>query len=186
VNFSSRFKLLAIMALFALPIAASLAVYHLFPPDTSTSYGELLLPPDPITSAPFARVDGGKFRFDELGGHWLLLSSDSGTCSETCLAKLTLMRQVRQMLGRNAIRVIRVFVATDGRPVAAKILAAYEGTLVIAPLPGAALPPTLANAREHVYVVDPLGNVMMRFPADADPRRMLKDLERLLKASQIG
>ncbi len=42
------------------------------------------------------------------------------------------------------------------------------------------------NDRAHVYVADPLGNVMMRFPANAEPRRMLKDLERLLKASQIG
>ena len=52
--------------------------------------------------------------------------------------------------------------------------------------PGMALPAQPVNDRAHIYLVDPNGNVMMRFPAASEPRRMLKDLERLLKASQIG
>jgi hypothetical protein len=90
------------------------------------------------------------------------------------------------MLGRNAGRVARVFVADDTRPVDAAAMAPFEGTVVISPPVGMALPLAPVNDRAHVYLVDPLGNVMMRFPADAEPRRMLKDLERLLKASQVG
>ena len=183
---ASRLKLLAIMGLFALPIVASTVAYHFFRPEATANYGELLVPPAPMTTAQFLRAEGGEFRFAELGGKWVLIASDSGACPASCAEKLLLLRQVRLMLGRNAGRVARVFVADDTRPLAASALSPYEGTVAITPQPGMALPLSAVNDRAHVYLVDPLGNVMMRFPANADPRRMLKDLERLLKASQIG
>ncbi len=58
--------------------------------------------------------------------------------------------------------------------------------MAVTPPTGMVLPLAPVNDRAHIYLADPLGNVMMRFPAKAEPRRMLKDLERLLKASQIG
>lgn len=183
---SSRLKLLAIMALFLLPIVASTIAYYFFRPATTANYGELLLPPAPITHAKFLRSGGGDFGFAELRGKWVLIASDSGACPESCVAKLTLMRQVRLMLGRNAARVSRVFVADDTRPMTREALAPFEGTEAITPKPGMVLPLAPVNDRAHFYLVDPLGNVMMRFPANAEPRRMLKDLERLLKASQVG
>lgn len=183
---SARLKLLAIMGLFALPIVASTVAYHFFRPDSTANYGELLVPPATITTAQFLRAEGGEFRFAELRGKWTLIASDSGACPQACADKLLLMRQVRLMLGRNAGRVTRVFVADDTHPMAASALAPYEGTVAITPQPGMALPLSAVNDRAHVYLADPLGNVMMRFPANADPRRMLRDLERLLKASQIG
>lgn len=184
---NARLKLLAIMALFALPIAASLVVYHFFRPQATSNYGEIVVPPAPITTAEFLRPGGaGAFRFEELRGKWVLIASDSGACPASCTDKLTLMRQVRLMLGRNAGRVARVFVADDTHPLAPEALAPYEGTVAITPPRGTALPLAAVNDRAHFYLVDPLGNVMMRFPAGAEPRRMFKDLERLLKASQVG
>lgn len=180
-----RMKLLAIMGLFALPIAASTIAYWFFRPQATGNYGELL-PPAPITAAQFHRPDGKPFGFGELRGKWILVVSDAGACAEPCKAKLTLVRQVRLMLGRNAARVERVFVADDSRPVEPATLAPFEGTLVVSPPVGVALPLAPVNDRAHIYLADPLGNVMMRFPAGAEPRRMLKDLERLLKASQVG
>lgn len=182
----ARAKLVAIVALFALPIAASFLAYHLYRPEGTASYGELLLPPAEVTTSSFIRTGGGAFRFAELRGKWVLVASDSGACPAACAAKLTLMRQVRLMLGRNAGRVERVFVADDPVPLAPEALAPFEGTVAITPPLGMPQPPAPANDRAHVYLVDPLGNVMMRFPAEAEPRRMLRDLERLLKASQIG
>jgi cytochrome oxidase Cu insertion factor (SCO1/SenC/PrrC family) len=181
-----RVKLLAIMALFALPIVASTVAYRLFRPEATANYGELLLPPERITTARFKKPDGAAFEFSEVSGKWLLIVSDAGACPEACRSKLTLVRQLRLMLGRNAGRVVRVFVADDTRPVEPSTLAAFEGTVVIAPPLGTVLPLAPVNDRAHIYVADPLGNVMMRFPADAEPRRMLRDLERLLKASQVG
>jgi cytochrome oxidase Cu insertion factor (SCO1/SenC/PrrC family) len=182
----ARLKLLAIIALFAAPIAASFVAYHFFRPEATGNYGELLRPPQPVTTVQFRRVGGGEFGFAQLRGRWLLVASDSGACPASCTAKLTLMRQVRLMLGRNAGRLERVFVVDDTAALAPQALAPYEGTVAITPPTGMALPLAPVNDRAHFYLVDPLGNVMMRFPADAEPRRMLRDLERLLKASQVG
>lgn len=183
---SARLKLLAIMALFAAPIVASWLAFHFLRPEATANYGALLAPPATITTAQFQRVGGGVFRFEELRGKWILIASDSGACPEPCVAKLVLMRQLRLMLGRNASRVVRVFVADDTRPVAPGVLAPFEGMVTITPPAGLVQPLSPVNDRAHFYLADPLGNVMMRFPTDAEPRRMLKDLERLLKASQIG
>jgi cytochrome oxidase Cu insertion factor (SCO1/SenC/PrrC family) len=186
MNRSPRLKLLAIMAFFAAPIVASWLAFHFLRPEATANYGALITPPVPITTAPFLRAGGGTFRFEELRGKWVLIASDSGSCPDTCVVKLTLMRQVRLMLGRNASRVTRVFVADDTRAMAPEALTPFEGTVAITPQPGTVQSLSPVNDRAHIYVTDPLGNVMMRFPVDAEPRRMLRDLERLLKASQIG
>ena len=96
------------------------------------------------------------------------------------------MRQVRLALGRNATRLARVLVADDGRPPDSAALAPLEDLIVAVPASGLAMPAGAGNDRARIYLVDPHGNVMMRWPAQPDMRRMLKDLERLLKASQIG
>jgi cytochrome oxidase Cu insertion factor (SCO1/SenC/PrrC family) len=183
---SPRAKLLALLALFALPVVASTLAYLFWPVRGTTNYGELLLPPAVVTDVTLARDEGRAFRFPELRGHWVLVASDSGACPEACRAKLTLMRQVRLALGRNAMRVERVFVADDLRTLDRAVMAAFPGMVVASIPPGMVLPAQPVNDRAHIYLVDPNGNVMMRFPAASDPRRMFKDLDRLLKASQIG
>ncbi|QJR13625.1 SCO family protein [Usitatibacter palustris] len=185
MTFGPRAKLLLIFALFASPIAASLIVYNFFPPDRPTSYGELIAP-SPITTQPFTKPEGGPLAFNDMKGKWLLVVSDSGACPAACVEKLTTLRQVRLALGRNADRVLRVFVVDDTLPLAPAVLEPFAGTVVAVTQRGMALPLGPANDRAFVYVVDPRGLVMMRFPAKADQARMLKDLQRLLKASQIG
>lgn len=182
----ARLKLVAIIALFAAPIAASFLAFHFFRPEATSNYGEFVRPPQPVTTARFRRVGGGEFGFAQLRGKWVLVAADSGACPASCTAKLTLMRQVRLMLGRNAGRVERVFVADDTVPLAPEALAPFEGTVAITPPTGMTLPLAPVNDRAHFYLVDPMGNAMMRFPVDAEPRRMFRDLERLLKASQVG
>ena len=116
----------------------------------------------------------------------MLVASDSGDCDAPCVEKLATLRQVRLALGRNASRIERVLVIDDTRPAASAVLAPFDGMVVATTPTGLVLPPGAGNDRAHVYLVDPNGNVMMRWPAKPDPRRMFKDLERLLKASQIG
>jgi cytochrome oxidase Cu insertion factor (SCO1/SenC/PrrC family) len=185
VKLGPRAKLALVAAIFAAPVAASLIVYHFFPPTEAVAYGELIAP-TPMSSQPFRTPAGGEFGFAQLKGKWLLVTSDSGDCAEACVEKLTTLRQVRLALGRNADRVVRVLVIDDTRPVALGALAPFEGTQVAVTLPGMKLPTGAANDRAHIYVVDPRGLVMMRFPARPERGRMLKDLNRLLKASQIG
>jgi len=172
-------------ALFAAPIAASFVAYYFFPHEATANYGELI-PPTAVTRQPFQGVDGGRFDFSRVLGRWAMVASDSGACPAACREKLEAMRQVRLALGRKAIRVERVFVVDDVQAPDPGALREFEGTLVAITPRGMVLPAGAANDRAHIYLVDPRGNVMLRWPARADRARMLKDLERLLRASQIG
>lgn len=180
-----RAKLVLIAALFASPIAASLIAYNFGHHQPTANYGELIAPRT-VTAQPFERAGGASFAFGELSGRWAMVASDSGDCGPACLEKLSIMRQVRLALGRNATRVERVFVIDDLQPLEPKRLEGLEGMEVVRTPRGMTLPTGAANDRAHIYLVDPRGNVMLRWPAAADRKRMLKDMERLLKASQIG
>lgn len=184
---SPRAKLLGLAALFALPIVASVVAYNLIEPQATSNFGQLLLPPAQITAQPFERSpQGGPFAFADLAGKWVLVASDSGRCPAACRDKLATLRQVRQALGRNAGRVERVFVVDDTIAPDPALAAEFAGLIVARTPVGLAIPAGAANDRAHLYLVDPRGNVMMRWPAGADRKRMLGDLQRLLKASQIG
>lgn len=176
-----RTKLVLLALLFAAPIIASFTAYFWVRPTGSSNYGELLMPPATITAEPYARAGGGRFSFPELAGQWVMVASEPGRCEAQCVEKLLTLRQVRLALGRRASRVARVFVCAAPPP-----LADLEGLIVAMPLAGAAPAPGPLADRDHVYLVDPNGNVMMRWPARPDPKRMLRDLDRLLRASQIG
>jgi len=180
-----RAKLVILMALFAAPIAASLVAYRYGHRAPTANHGELLLPPAQAPGKPFERAGGGTFSFGELRGRWVLVAADSGACARGCQDKLFLVRQVRLAMGRNAERIARVFVADDGKAPDAAALAPYAGTEVIVRPPGGASAPMLGD-RAHVYLVDPHGNVMMRWSDHAEPKGVIRDLELLLRASQIG
>ena len=180
-----RTQLVLIGALFLLPIAASLLVYNFMEHTPTGNYGELITP-KAVTTQPFERAGGARFTFAELSGRWVMVASDSGACEAACMDKLSAMRQVRLALGRKAARIERVFVIDDVRPLDPARLKEFDGMVAVRTPPGLGVPTGAGNDRAHVYLVDPHGNVMLRWPAAGDRQRMLKDLERLLKASQIG
>jgi cytochrome oxidase Cu insertion factor (SCO1/SenC/PrrC family) len=186
MKLGSRAKLLLLIGGFGLPIAASYLAYYFWHAEPTGNYGELLLPPARITTQSFEQPRGGSWSFDELRGRWTITISDTGACPAACVEKLTTLRQVRLALGRNAGRVARVFVVDDLARPDSRVAEEFEGTLVALTPTGMHLPPGAANDRAHIYLVDPNGNVMMRWPAATDRKRMLKDLDRLLRASQIG
>lgn len=181
-----RAKFLMLAALFAAPIVASILTYKFMAPRPTANYGELISPPAALPSQEFSTPDGKRFTFAELAGKWMIVASDSGECAAACRLKLVTMRQVRLALGRNAPRVERIFVVDDFKRPDAAILAQLKGMAVAITPAGMSLAPGVASDRAHIYLVDPRGNVMMRWPAAADAKRMLGDLQRLLKASQIG
>ena len=96
------------------------------------------------------------------------------------------MRQIRRAQGKELDRVERLWVITDAGSPRPELLVAIEGTRLAKASPWSAAFPHDGNPADHIYVVDPLGNLMMRFPRDPDPSKMLKDLQRLLKTSRIG
>lgn len=179
-----RAKLLLLIALFAAPIAASFLAYRFAHKVPTANHGELLLPPAQAGTAALERPGGGKFSFAELGGRWVLVAADSGACDAGCLRKLYLVRQLRLAMGRNAERVARVFIVDDDRTPDPAALEPYAGMEVVRRAPGAGS--AGLDDRRYVYLVDPHGNVIMRWNAAAEPKGMIRDLELLLRASQIG
>jgi cytochrome oxidase Cu insertion factor (SCO1/SenC/PrrC family) len=175
---SARIKLLAVFLACAAPIVLAWAAWHFkWGTGSAGNYGELIAP-RPLSGAAF----------QELRGKWVLVTFDGAACDPYCERKLYFMRQARTAQGKDRGRIERLWVITDGAPPRPEVLAAFEGTRISRlkgkdqrwpeEFPGEPV--------DHIYLVDPLGNLMMRFPRDPDPSKMLKDLQRLLKYSQIG
>jgi hypothetical protein len=170
-----RAKLVLLGLFFLLPVAASWLAWRFeLVPGASGNYGALL-PPRPVLTAPVAA----------LKGRWVLVQFDGGACDEWCERKLYIMRQIRRAQGKEMQRVERLWLLTDSIQPRGELRAAIEGT-VIAPAGAGAGFPAEKSVIDHIYLVDPLGNLMMRFPRDPDPSRMIKDLQRLLRVSGFG
>ena len=184
MRLSSRAKLLLLAAFFLLPIVASFLAYRYVKPEPTANYGELLAVV-PAPSTLFIGTSQEPFIFGQLTGKWILVANDSGACPEACVEKLVAMRQVRLAVGRNASRVERVFIVDDGR-IAPELAGAFPGMVAATRPAGQPMPAGAGNDRDHIYLIDPHGNVMMRWPAKAEGPRMIRDLDRLLRASQIG
>lgn len=183
-----RIKLLALAAFFALPVAAGYVAYFLdLAPGSTANYGTLI-PARPLSDTTLQTFEARPFNFSELRGKWLLVQFDSGQCLEYCERKLYFMRQVRKALGKDMTRVERVWLVNDAQVPGKRLLEAIEGTRLTRAAGStiAAEFPAERSVADHVYLVDPHGNLMMRFPRDPDPSRMLKDLQRLMKVSGIG
>jgi cytochrome oxidase Cu insertion factor (SCO1/SenC/PrrC family) len=184
----ARLKLLLIGLFFALPFLLAWAAYWFhWTPGQSGNYGELL-PPRQVPGGGLVGLDGKPFSLASLRGKWVMLQFDAAACDHYCERKLYFMRQVRVAQGKDMGRVERVWVLTDGGAPRPALTAAIAGTHVVRATDGS-VPAAFPRARrtvDHIYLIDPLGNLMMRFPRDPDPSRMLKDLQRLLKYSQIG
>lgn len=166
-------------------------------PARTKNYGELVQPARPLADVEFATLDGPRLRLSELKGKWTLVYFGPADCLKPCTDNLYKMRQVTAAQGKEAHRVQRLMVVTDPKALdwLRYTLKDYPGMQVATGPADAvrrlatefAVPAGSPLDNLHrVYVVDPLGNFMMSYPADADPRGMHKDLGLLLKASQIG
>ncbi len=182
----SLWVLWLILGVSLLPFVASYLMFHFAPPATRVNYGELLqtrLVPDMRLTG----LDGEPVLFGSLRGKWLLLHIDSGSCDARCKAKLYALRQVRLTQGKNMDRVARIWLVDDRQPVDANLLREYEGTLVLRASPAAlANFPATGARRDHIWLLDPLGNLVLRYPPAADPSGIKSDLQRLLRVSRIG
>ena len=169
-------KLALLAAFFLLPVGASWIAWRFeLVPGTSGNYGTLL-PPRPVALPAIAA----------LKGKWVLVQFDGGACGAACERKHYFMRQLRRAQGKEMQRIERLWLVTDAVPPRAELLAAIEGTVIAPAGTAAAEFPAERSVTDHIYLVDPLGNLMMRFPRDPDPLRVIKDLQRLLRVSSFG
>jgi len=195
---ASRRKILLLAVLFTLPVIVAYALYFSgWRPAATGNYGELMQPVRPIGDTALTRLDGGSMRFRELHGKWTLLTFSAAECLKPCERNLHNMRQVIAAQGDKAGRVQSVLVVTDSQALDLLRYAVkdYPGMHVIVGPPESvsalALQFTLPadsplDNLNRIYLMDPLGNFMMSYSADADPNGIRKDLARLLRASRIG
>jgi hypothetical protein len=187
---SGRMKLLALLLLCSLPVLAAYWVYFFVRPAGTAAMGELIQPVRPLPTQSAKDLDGATHALAELKGQWLLVSVASGACPADCQRRLFLQRQLRSMLGKDKDRVDGVWLLADDAPVAPSLRAHLDGMQVLtlsAQAQVAWLPvATDRKSEDYIYVIDPLGNAMMRFPAQLDApgaAKAKRDLEKLLRAS---
>ncbi len=188
---AGRWKLLAVLAVCASPMIASYFTYYVIKPGAKNNYGALIDPRQhPMPTLNLQDQDGKVVELSSLKGKWLMLQIDDASCAETCQRKLLEMRQLRLAQGKGMDRIERVWLITDGQPVAEQLKPGIVGTHLLrsdkSKLEKWLPTENGTSLQDHLYLVDPLGNLMMRYPKDADPNKIKKDLIKLLKASAIG
>lgn len=189
-----RLILVFIVACFAVPLAAAWLLVGRWQPDGSVQHGELLNPARPIPTLRFDSPAGQPLDGMALRGHWVLIYVGSATaCDERCRTALYDMRQVRLALGKDMGRVKTVLLQEGSpEPDLRRWLADEHAAMIVGAADAAsrtALTAAFAQpgaAGDWIYLLDPLGNLLMRYPVTVEPRGMLKDLQRLLRLSKIG
>ena len=185
-----RWKMIAVMLMCAAPVIASYFTYYVIRPEGRSAFGELIDPQRTLPVLAATDRNGAPVELATLKGQWLLVAVADAACDALCEQQLYLQRQLRESLGREKDRLDRVWLVSDAAPVPARLDQGLHGATVLR-VPAAQLATWLAPVSghalaEHLYVVDPMGNWMMRFPARMDAKgasRAKRDLDRLLRAS---
>jgi cytochrome oxidase Cu insertion factor (SCO1/SenC/PrrC family) len=184
--------MLLVLAVCAAPVIASYFTYFVIRPEGRNNYADLISPSRTMPAAlPLRNLQGQAVAVADLRRQWQLIAVATAVCDAACEQRLLLQRQVHQMLGRDRERLDKLWLVIDEAAPRPELLAGLTGGADpphILRVPRAALEqwfqPAAGHALEdHLYIVDPMGEWMMRVPAQPDPMRLKKDLERLLRAS---
>ena len=185
-----RWKMVMVMLVCAAPVIASYFTYYVIRPQARSSFGVWVEPQRPLPDAQGQGLNGETVNLQALKGQWLLLSTAAAACDTACAQRLYLQRQLRETLGKEKDRLDWVWLINDTAPVPDAMLPGLKQAVVLrvpAAVLDAWLPADAENAvQDHLYVVDPMGNLMMRLPANLTPELAVKakrDLDRLLRAS---
>ncbi len=188
---AGRWRLLLLLLACAAPVIASYFTYYVIRPEGRTNYGTLILPTRELPAdLALTTLAGEPVAPASLRGQWLLLLVLDGPCDADCEERVFMQRQLREMVGRERDRIDRVWLLTGGAEPSPALQAAAGATGPVAMLRADAdavarwLAPADGHAlHEHLYIVDPRGEWMMRTPAAPEPQRIKRDLDRLLRAS---
>lgn len=200
----SKTPLVIIMLMSLAPVIAAVLVYFNpeWRPEGSAAYGELVQPQRPIPSTqelPLTTLDGKPFDLSSLKGKWIMMAADGANCPDSCARKLYIIRNTHASQGKHVERLARVWFITDDAPVPEKVLEAYKGAVMVRVNPvvlqqfllgGAAGSMTPEQAGKalapFIWVIDPLGNLILQYPHIEDPEMFRKDIRKLLQNSRIG
>ncbi len=189
-NTSGRWKMIALLLVCAAPVIASYFTYYVIRPEGRRNFGELLDPQRPLPAIRTTDLNGKAGELSELKGQWLLTSVASAACDAACQQRLYFQRQLRESLGKEKGRIDWVWLITDDVVVDNRLGPALASSTTLRASADALakwlVPAAGQRVEDHLYVIDPLGNLMMRFPANMDAAGAAKakrDLDRLLRAS---
>lgn len=194
----SRAKMLGLMGLYAAPLVLAWLWFAYVSMNEGAGVsvnGELIHPAVPLETFGLASAEKPEWGLDDIRGKWSMVYFSDDECDEPCETALYNMRQIRLSTGRRMERVQRVFVTPVWEDMQEKLDEASEGLFVVggdeSRIDG--LRTQFANAQSHMddcndcmYLVDPYGNLMMRFAPELPAAKILKDLKHLLKVSRIG
>ena len=189
-----RLVLLAIVAIFIIPFGIS---YYYFQQARQgatwgmTNNGLLISPAQPLQEFSLGQVNDKKIGINDVRGKWTLLYAPAMPCDKACKKNIFNMRQVWALLSKEAYRVQRILVLPDvsGIDDMTVFLNNYERMHVSADPNNSLLKqlPTIAGVEEPlIFLIDPIGNLMMAFPQSLDSAKILSDIKKLLKISQVG
>lgn len=194
---SNRKPFFIVLGLFVAPLLLAFAVYYgsSWRPTGTTNKGDLITPAIPLPEVTLNKVDGTPTDASFLRNTWNLVYVDNGACDEVCRSALITMRDTRLLLGKDITRVSRVFLYS-GACCDAGYFSAEQPGLVSVNIDSDAGKSLLAQFPlrngvgvmdgKRVYIVDPLGNLMMSYAPGTDPRFIYQDLKKLLNLSHIG
>ncbi len=198
VTKKNNITMLALLLLFIVPLILSWWLFYSADgkaPTRSASHGDLITPARPLADANLYNPVFPDTQYT-LHGKWSLVSLSANGCDNMCLENMYRMRQIQMAAGEHSLRVQRLVLIknTTLREMLAGQLKDYRGQLS---LDADAVDEKFINAfklnegedlfsQGRLYIIDPLGNLMMSYPHDADPIGIIKDLKRLLKLSMIG
>ncbi len=185
-----RLKMMAVLLVCAAPVVASYFTYYVLKPEGRQNFGELINPQRALPDIRGVDLNGTSVSLQTLKGQWLLVSVAGAGCDEACVQHLYLQRQMRESLGREKDRLDWVWLIADDAPVAEPLRAALKGATTLR-VPATDIAAWLAPSSgqmlaDHLYLVDPMGNWMLRFPAKLDrvtAAKAKRDIERVLRAA---
>lgn len=184
---AGRWKMLLLLLVSASPVVASYFTYYVIRPEGRRNYGELIDPQRPLPAIAGVDAAGRSVPLTQLKDQWLFISVADSACDEACQKHLYLQRQLRETLGKEKDRLDWVWLRTGSAELSAPLKQATAAATVLhvdaSELAAWLAPAAGHRIEEHLYLVDPIGNWMMRFPAGADPMQVKRDLDRLMRAS---
>ncbi len=186
-----RWQMFGVLAVCAAPVIASYFAYYVIRPEGRTNYGELVAPKPMPATLSLRTLDGAAVAPSSLHDQWLLVVVADAACDATCETNLYLQRQLRETMGREMERMDKLWLVTDDgtpRPEVLEAIAGGHAPATVLRVPREELAQWLTPADghtldQHLYLVDPMGRWMLREPAEPDPAKVKRDMERLLRAS---
>jgi cytochrome oxidase Cu insertion factor (SCO1/SenC/PrrC family) len=193
----NRKPFFVVLGLFAAPLLLAFAVYYGtgWRPTGTTNKGDLITPAVPLPAVTLTTAQGAATDASFLRDTWTLVYVGPGACDEGCRTALASMRDARLLLGKEINRVSRVFLYSGSCCDAAYFDTQQQGLISTSVDSDAgksllALFPSIEGGQpldaRRIYMVDPLGNLMMSYAPGTDPRSIYQDIKKLLKLSHIG